>query len=227
MKKIAVLFYTIPIIIFLFFGCKKKTTSSIILDLHIKHHMGFVQSLPSNVYVEIWKNYKNGKHELLWTGSIDENGKLYTEVTDHDYDKVEYYYRYSSISGESGGGPLHMQPRKVVSEPQNSILEKNTVNTVEITYANFTVHNMAFVNSNCSGPNDRFRYRRRYKNIEPKNWSNWSENNYGCGLKKDVDFTYDDYVIYQYEVERNGILNTYTDTLTTSWTSAIPDTIYY
>ena len=92
--------------------------------------------------------------------------------------------------------------------------KKNAVNENEYTFtvpASFVGH---YKNVNCFDASDRFRFRfKRLYATTSVGWSSWTIDQFGCyELVYNYDGAYEDLLIYEYEVERNGITNTYLDT---------------
>ena len=231
MKRVKTIIYLL-LPIFLTMGCKKKTLEVTTMNLRIKNHVVTSETSGlSGIQINLWKrNKKNGLKEHLWRGITDENGKVSYKHTEYSNDKVEYYYEYSRSQIEAyvngSGNPCSCPQRKILPANQNNnrVLVKNQVNDIEVNYASFTIHSIKFVNAGCTDANDRFRFRKKYMNIK-EGWSEWSSDRYGCNMSGDSEMTYNDSVIYQYEIERNGLLNVYQDTFYTIFNHT--DTLYY
>lgn len=229
MKKIGLM--TILIFFFVSNGCKKKTDNTIEILATIKNHLHFsgTNGLANIRFDIIKRNKKNGVEELLWTGVTDNQGKLSCKLTDFSNENIEYYYNYDRSEIEEylngSSNPCSCPLRKFISQPSDKTLKKNEMNEIVITYADFIPHKLIFVNTSCFDSNDRFRFRKRYMNIE-EGWSEWSSNHYGCNVSNDFELTYNDSIIYEYEVERNGNMNVYQKTVYTSFYGS-PDSLYY
>lgn len=213
------------------FGCKKKTDNIVEINVHVRNHMHLSQfsGLPNIRFEIIKRNKKNGLQELLWTGVTNSEGKLHHQLIDYSNENIEYFFNYerSKVAYVASGSsnPCSCAARIIVSEPSEKTLKKNEPNDLIITYAHLNPHKIMFVNDSCSGENDRFRFRRKYVNIKG-DWTEWSSNHYGCTMSFDGGIVfYNDYMIYEYEVERNGIVNTYQSIKITN--ASVPDTIFY
>lgn len=215
-----------------FSSCKKKSEGITVFNLRIKNYIYHEETGGlSGVRVNIWKQKPNGSYkEYVWLGKTGADGKLSYSITDDD-GKYEYYYSIDrseiEISMVKSGIPYPW--RTIVSGNITGFLKKNQENNFEITYADLHIplYGMRLINGNCTDSTDRFRYRKRFMNFDPE-WTEWSGDFFGCQEISDKKPApvYNDYVIYEYEIERNGVVNKILDTLKTT-DSQMPGKLYY
>jgi len=146
---------------------------------------------------------------VIWEGYTDVNGKASYSFNAMKKDKFTYW-QSADINY------IQENNRKLLKQPDFQEEGKHSVNNNEYKYtvpASFVWH---IKNVNCFDETDRFRSRRSWvyhtQYTDESGWTNWSQNQFGCyELVSDYNY-YSDIVITEYEVERNGILNTYLDT---------------
>lgn len=189
------------ILTFFVIGCKKATTT--VVNIHMYKQIN--QSALKDKTIEIWKRNKNGSTELIYSGKTNEEGRFSYRFTDKSNVATEYYFQFP--------GMVQQEPsfEKFFNVP-NRVLKKNETNNFEIAYGNYVYSAVYVSNVNCFSSTDRFRFRMKFMNHKQE-WSEWSSFYSGCNTIKEFYFAYEDFVIYEYEVERNGVMSVKQDTL--------------
>ena len=212
-KFIKLVFISISIIGFLF-SCKKENKELTTVDFHIYNPVS--GEAMANVKVAVYEQkdvtsalklqneYESNK---IWEGVTDAYGKASHSFKTYKKDKYTYWHSVDENAVKEGN-------RKLLSQPEYAPLQKEKVNKVEYTYTIPASFVGSFKNVNCVDENDRFKFRfQKLYNTTSFGWSNWSLDQFGCyELIHHYNNAYEDYLICQYEVERNGITNTYLDT---------------
>ena len=214
-KFIKLVFISVGIAGFLF-SCKKENKELTTVDFHIYNPVSGEAMTGVKVAVYELKDVtptlsilSDSKYDSnkIWEGVTDAYGKA--SHTFKTYKKDKYTYWHSVDENAVKGGN-----RKLLSQPEYAPLQKEKVNKVEYTYtvpAKFVSH---FKNINCTGETNRFKFRvKRMYNTILFGWTNWSLDQFGCYDNiTNHNNSYNDYFITEYEVERNGVTNTYLDT---------------
>lgn len=195
-------------------GCKKKSKELTTVNFHVYNpvsggglsgvHVSIVEQEDVTKAFQVESKYET---KVIWEGVTDADGKASYSFNAMKKDKFTYW-QSADVNYIQGNN------RKLLKQPDFQEESKNVVNNNEYTFtvpASFVGH---YKNVNCLNNNDRFRFRFSKKyNSTSFGWSNWSQDQFGCyELTYNYSGAYEDYLIYEYEVERNGILNTYLDT---------------
>ncbi|MCO5259269.1 MAG: hypothetical protein M9916_03915 [Crocinitomicaceae bacterium] len=215
-------------------GCKKKTEHVIELNLKIKNHMNLTGNYGmygKKVIVYEYNKKKQWEREIT-SGLTDNKGEFSYRIPApalSNSNNKNIIYKFSceraQISlGNGSSNPLGMWGAIELNRPASDELKKDEVTNVLITYADLIRMGVVFVNSNCFDQNDRIRYRFKYMHVK-EGWSNW-QTHYGCAPFSFAEFTYNDSILYEYEVERNGVINTFQMKRYT-YDYIMPDTLYY
>lgn len=233
-KIIKLLFVSLLVTGFLF-SCKKENKELTTVNFHIHNPVSGegmagvkvavyeLKDVTPSLAILPTSEYENNK---IWEGVTDSDGKASHSFKAYKKDKYTYWHYVDESVVKTGN-------RKLLSQPEYGPLQKEKTNKVEYTYtvpASFVLH---IKNIHCYDGNDRFRYRRKWvynsQYINQFGWTNWSLDQLGCydsdiGSNWDV---YNDILVTQYEVERNGITNIYEDTFYISPYSVDTLKIYY
>lgn len=229
-KFISLLFVSLLFVGFLF-SCKKENKELATVEFHIHNPISgeVLQGVKVAIYelkdvtstlAILQSEYESNK---IWEGVTDGEGKASHTFSTLKKDKYTYwqYVDESVVKAEN---------RKILSRPEYGPLQKEKTNKVEYTYTVPALFKLQFKNINCLNTNDRFRIRYQWKyNSNQFGWSNWSQDQFGCydsGVSGEWN-SYNDYFICQYEVERNGVTNTYEDTFYISPYSVDTFKIFY
>lgn len=205
--------FLLPLSILL--GCKKE--HSVEMNFRIYNHMASPNIGRGGINVEVFRKRTNGGTEFIWNGKTDDAGRVSFITSGESTKKDKYLYKYDMETYTNGSGnPCNCPHTVYISTPSTNELEKDKPNNINITYASLTFHKATFINDSCTGPTDSFRFRKKYMNVK-EGWSQWSTAKYGCDNIIDTEQTYNDSMIYEFEVQRNGVTNIYQKrTVTTS-----------
>ena len=196
------------------FSCKKLNKEETIVNFHLYNPV--TNEGYSNITVRIieqkdvtppLKLQSKYESKVIWEGKTDANGKASHTFKGYKSDKYTYWQSVDEDAIQVGGN-------KILTRAEYGPLQNEKINTIEYTYTVPALFMLQFKNVNCWDTNDRFKIRYRWMyNSNQFGWSNWTQNHFGCyELTYKYNGSYEDYLIYQYEVERNGVLNTYIDT---------------
>lgn len=205
MKKVIVI--KLLFISFLFLvisSCKKYSKELTTINFHVYNpvsggglsgvHVSIVEQEDVTKAFQVESKYET---KVIWEGVTDSDGKASYSFNAMKKDKFTYWQN-------ADVNYIQANNRKLLKQPDFQEKSKNVVNNNEYTFtvpASFVGH---YKNVNCLNSNDRFRFRFSKK---------YNSTSFGCyELTYNYNGAYEDYLIYEYEVERNGILNTYLDT---------------
>ncbi|MCO5258628.1 MAG: hypothetical protein M9916_00595 [Crocinitomicaceae bacterium] len=197
------------------FSCKKQNKEETTVYFHLYNPV--TNEGYSNVTVRIieqkdvtppLKLQSKYESKIIWEGKTDANGKASCSFKTFKSDKYTYWHSVDEDAIQVGGN-------KILTRAEYGPLQNEKINKIEYTYTVPALFMLQFKNVNCWDTNDRFKIRYRWMyNSNQFGWSNWSQDQFGCydsGVSGKWN-SYNDFFICQYEVERNGVLNTYIDT---------------
>ena len=194
-------------------ACKKEFKTNTIVNFHVYNPISGegLAGVPVRVIeqedvsgaFQVSSEYKS---TVIWEGITDQNGRASYTFNAKKKDKFTYWQ-------SADIGYITANNRKLLKQAEFQEEKKNAVNENEYTYTVPATYVLLIKNVNCLSQNDRFRYRVDWLyNTGLVGWSNWSLDQFGCYESLNVTTGFNDYLIYEYEVERNGITNTYLDT---------------
>lgn len=214
----------------IFLGCKKYSKELTTVNFHLYNPVTNEAYAGVKVWVLQEKNTSSGfnsssETEMIWEGVTDAYGKAFASFKAYNSTKYSYW--------QDAENSFVQNPNlKLLKQPEFLPLNKNEENEVVYLVAVPASFVFEVKNVNCFDENDRFRFRRSWvygsQYTNQFGWTNWSEDQFGCyELISDYNNYYSDIIITQYEVERNGVLNTYLDTFSIYPNSMDTLRIYY
>ena len=143
----------------------------------------------------------------IWEGVTDADGKASHNFSTLRKDKYSYWHYVDESVLKSGN-------RKILSQSDYGPLQKERKSKVEYTYTIPASYISHYMNINCLNESDSFRFRWKWLYGSSQfGWTNWTNVQLGCyDYLGSTIISYNDYLITQYEVGRNGTINTYLDT---------------
>jgi len=196
-------------------GCKKKSKELTTVNFHLYNPASGQGYSGVKVSILQEKNTSEGfnsssETEVVWEGVTDADGKASYSFKAYNSTKYSYWETVDKSF-------LQNPSIKILQKAEFVPLDKNEVNDIEYLYTIPASFVFDVKNVNCFDENDRFRYRRNWvygsQYTDQFGWTNWSQDQFGCyELISNYSNYYNDILITQYEVERNGVLNTYMDT---------------